>query len=82
MGAAWERIVGAGAVKRPDAFTRMSRSSCSECGSAGIDWISLGEARAAGLPVDEALSVVGRIESVWRCPLCGGCGFFGPTEVG
>jgi hypothetical protein len=68
-------------MKLPDAFTRQVRSSCSACG-AWIEWLSVVEARTAGLPVDEAMTHLGVIESVWRCPLCGECGFFGPTESG
>jgi uncharacterized protein with PIN domain len=68
-------------VRRPDALTRAFRSSCSQCGFALIEWLSLVEAREAGLPVDEAVTRLGKVESVWRCPSCGECGFFGPTEV-
>lgn len=66
---------------RPDPLTRAFRSACSQCGSARIEWLSLLEARSAGLPVDEATGTLGQVESVWRCRSCGECGFFGPTEV-
>jgi len=64
----------------PDLFTRTVRSSCSECGWGRLDWLSGDEARAAGLPVDEAVEFVGPVVSAWRCPSCGECGFFGRTE--
>jgi hypothetical protein len=68
-------------VRRPDALTRAFRSSCSQCGSGQLEWLLLDEARVAGVSVDEAVSMLGSVESVWRCRSCGECGFFGPTEV-
>jgi len=67
---------------RPNGFTRAVRSKCSECGWGRLEWLSVAEARSAGVPVDEAESFVGTVESVWRCPSCKEVGFFGPTTVG
>ena len=66
----------------PDVFTWTVRSSCSACGWGRLDWLSVAEARLAGLPVDEAAKMLGPVESVWQCPSCYECGFFGPTESG
>lgn len=57
---------------------RMLRQRCSFCDSSSVEWLSLGDARVLGLPVDEAVDALGVVESVWRCADCGECGFFGP----
>lgn len=49
-----------------------------------MEWLSPVEARVGGMGqlLDEVEEVLGVVESVWRCPACGECGFFGPTESG
>lgn len=68
-------------MRWPGGFVRTVRSSCSECGSGGLVWLSPEEARVDGMPVDEATEMLGSVESVWRCGSCGEIGFFGPTET-
>jgi hypothetical protein len=66
----------------PDLFTRSVRAHCSICGAGDLEWMTVDGARSVGLPVDEAMRFLGRVESVWRCSGCGEVGFFGPSQVG
>lgn len=68
----------------PGLLTRRMRQRCSACGS-GVRWFSRAQARRrSGLSdlVAEAEPVIGRIEAVWECVVCGEVGAFGPTETG
>jgi len=61
-----------------DFLAKALRPRCSMCGAGGLEWLSPWEAERAGLPVAEAIEYLGRVQSVWRCLVCGEVGFFGP----
>ena len=68
----------------PGALARRMRERCSKCGS-GVRWFTRRQAlRRVDLSeiVGQAEIVVGPVESVWECVICGEVGMFGLSEVG
>jgi DNA-directed RNA polymerase subunit M/transcription elongation factor TFIIS len=63
-------------------FNRMARSSCSECGSANITWMTLGALAAQEGSAEqrdrarELLPLVGTSADAWTCQDCEGFGAF------
>lgn len=68
-----------------NAFNRMARPSCSECGSPDIAWMSARELlqRApedAKARVREGIAFLGADGSAWFCAACDGFGIMGKAE--
>lgn len=64
----------------PHDFVRMSRTHCSECGSADITWSTLGAVAVGPEPyrshAREVLPMLGASADAWTCGDCDGFGAF------
>lgn len=78
-------VFGGGAGTPPDPRSSMFRSSCSECGSADISWMTAGEL-AEKVPADErarvheGVEMVGPDADAWLCGSCGNFGLMSPSS--